>query len=339
MIDLFNPQVSKVVGGLDGKLLLVYGSNRTGKTLNATKAEKPFVVAFERGLNAIDGIPFQPISKWQDWIEVVKQLTGPRMDELKQLYKTIIVDTIDSMGDMAQETIANRFGVRSIGEGRNGYGLWKEYSAEVEKWLRFLTNAGYTVVFIGHETFQEKQSADGVKYIQAYPFGDRRVVKPIVDMCDIIGYAHSVPMGEDGQEILSTLYLRLNPAFFAGSRFAHIDPYIKEWNMEKLEATITKAIAETEKATGHKAVTFAQMQETLAAATKSKWADLSFEEVQDLALTKASKLMDQCGGDPTQYQELLFRELSTKDFSLTNAIPQQRDIVEQILNALVEVVG
>ena len=38
MVDIFNPQVSVVTKGLEGKLILIYGTNRTGKTSNAVKA-------------------------------------------------------------------------------------------------------------------------------------------------------------------------------------------------------------------------------------------------------------------------------------------------------------
>ncbi len=40
--DIFNPQVSVVAKGLDGKMILVYGNNSTGKTKQATRMKKPF---------------------------------------------------------------------------------------------------------------------------------------------------------------------------------------------------------------------------------------------------------------------------------------------------------
>lgn len=118
MIDIFNPQVSQVVAGLEGKLILIYGTNRTGKTLNAVKAKKPFVVGFERGLNAIPGIPFVPISSWRDWTDTVKQLTGPQMVQAKEVYNTIIIDTIDAMGDLAADYICGLFGCDTVGSGK-----------------------------------------------------------------------------------------------------------------------------------------------------------------------------------------------------------------------------
>lgn len=118
MVDIFNPSVSQLVGGLDGKLILVYGSNRTGKTFNAVRSKKPLVIGFERGLNAIPGIPFIPISKWGDWTATVEQLTGFNAAKAHEMYQTIIIDTFDAMGDLASECICNRFGVDTVGQGK-----------------------------------------------------------------------------------------------------------------------------------------------------------------------------------------------------------------------------
>lgn len=118
MTDIFNPQVSRLVGGIEGKSILIYGTNRTGKTYNAVRGKKPLVVAFEKGLNAIDGIPFVPINKWNDWTSTVQQLTGPTMDKAKEMYQTVIIDTFDSMGALGGEAICARFNCDTVGSGK-----------------------------------------------------------------------------------------------------------------------------------------------------------------------------------------------------------------------------
>ena len=112
MVDIFNPQVSVVTKGLEGKLILIYGTNRTGKTSNAVKANKPLVVGFERGLNAISGVPYVPIKNWNDWTNTVKQLTGAKSEEAKKLYQTIIVDTIDSAMSISRRV--NRYRIVTL---------------------------------------------------------------------------------------------------------------------------------------------------------------------------------------------------------------------------------
>ena len=75
-LDIFSPTLSVVPKGLEGKTILLYGSNSVGKTLNATKLSKPFYLGFEKGLNAISGIPFNYITKWSDFKKLNKQFTG-----------------------------------------------------------------------------------------------------------------------------------------------------------------------------------------------------------------------------------------------------------------------
>lgn len=216
-----------------------------------------------------------------------------------------------------------------------GFGYWKEYADEISKWLRMLTNAGYTTVFIGHDGTRDLFNEQGEKIEQIYPRGDKRVVAPILDLCDFICFAAPQPVDADGNVVKSTLYLAGCPAFHAGSRFP-ITPVIPEWSMEKLEKAITDAVQQIETQTGVKAVTFTENQTTIQEATKSPWADKPFEEVRTLCLEKAGKLMEANNGDPAKYQELLFAEISTRDFTLSKATERQRDVVEQLLNALIK---
>lgn len=333
MIDIFKPQVSKVTKGLEGKLILIYGTNRTGKTLNAVKSEKPYVVGFERGLNAIPNVPYGAITKWRDWVDTVKQLTGPNMEKAKELYKTIIIDTADSMGDLAAEYVCGVYGADSIGSGNNGYGLWKEYATEINKWLRLLTNSGYTIIFIAHEGEREFSNEKGEKYTKIYPRGEKRVIDPICDLCDFICYAQIQPDAEDGSPVKSTLLLRGAKSYHAGSRFTELTPYITEWDMAKLEKAIGDAVEAEEKKSGQKAVAYKKVKEEEAKAIASKWSETPFKELTELCMNKAKKCIE-ATRSPEAYQNILFEELGNRDFKVSSATEQQRPQIEQILDAL-----
>ena len=41
MADLFSPEISHVIGGMEGKSIVIYGPNRAGKTYNTSLAPKP----------------------------------------------------------------------------------------------------------------------------------------------------------------------------------------------------------------------------------------------------------------------------------------------------------
>ena len=55
-----NPVRSKVTKGTEGKFITIMGSNSTGKTFQTTQPDKNgkevYVLAFEEGLNALDGV-------------------------------------------------------------------------------------------------------------------------------------------------------------------------------------------------------------------------------------------------------------------------------------------
>ena len=223
-----------------------------------------------------------------------------------------------------------------VGYSNRGYGLWKEYGAEINKYLKLLTNAGYTVFFIAHEGERAFQNEKGEEYTKIYPRGDKRVVDPICDLCDIIGYAQIQPETEDGEETLSTLYLVNNPAYQAGSRFTHIVKSIPEWNIEKLDKALSDAIEAEENESGMKAATIQEAQKKAAKARKAEAeAKLPLEDLIDSIGTKL-QAMNEKTGSIDEYAQLM-DDLGIPDtFKATNANESQRQQLEMLLDGLVE---
>ena len=56
-----------------------------------------------------------------------------------------------------------------------GFGLWKEYSEEFEKWITLLSSIGLTIAFIAHEGTRTFNDEDGNEYTKIYPHGDKRM--------------------------------------------------------------------------------------------------------------------------------------------------------------------
>ncbi len=254
MFDIFNPQVSVVAKGLEGKTVMIYGGNNLGKTKQATRMRKPFYLPFEKGINAISGIPFVPINSWADFKKVNKQLTSAStVEKAREIYDTVIFDEVEASANYCQRYICNKYGVDTIAEGRGGYGLWKEYSIEYWEEIDKLLGAGYTIVFIAHKV-EDKEG-----YI--LPKGDKRALAPIIDNCDIVIYVSSNGVDEEGNVIKSSGYLAQTDKFFARSRFNYIDTSIPEFTAENLENAIIKAIEKQEEVEGVKAVSY-QTQKT-----------------------------------------------------------------------------
>lgn len=264
-INIFNPQVSVVSKGIEGKLILIHSNERKlGKTMQATRFPKPYYLRFEQGINAISGLPFAPLTKWSDFKKVRKQLTNPKtIEQAKAMYSTIIVDSLDVAIKWCDKYVCGMQGVERLNDGNSGYGLWKEYENEWFNEWSPLINAGYAVIFISHsEVRKMKDPKTGEEYEQLYPKGDKRTIDLIVDAVDFIGYVKSNGFDEEGNPQMSSIYFKACPEFLAGSRFKYMPVEITPFTAENVQEAITKAIETEEKESGFTSVSYEQKKNT-----------------------------------------------------------------------------
>ncbi|MFS0643769.1 ATP-binding protein [Siminovitchia sp. 179-K 8D1 HS] len=259
-IDILNPSISKVSAGLEGKVILLYGGNNVGKTLQSTRLERPYYIGLEDGLRAIAGIPFASVKDWKTLKDIIKQFTDPRtIEAVKERYQTIIFDGVYDSAIMCQEYICRKHGATHIGEtaprGENRPNLWTAYEVEYLSEIGKLLKSGFTVVFIGHA---ETDKDTG----QINPRGDKRSMLLIRNKADITAYIESNGIDEDNNVINSTAWFveRVGEGgHFARSRFTHIVPKI-EFTAENLEKAISDAIKKEEEVTGINSVSFEEQQ-------------------------------------------------------------------------------
>ena len=266
-LDIFNPTISAVPAGLEGKVIYLTGSNSVGKTKQATRMSKPYVLAFEKGLNAISGIPYANIEKWSDFRKINKQLTGKDKDKAREKFDTIIFDTVEASALMNEKYVAGQHGAPDIASGNGGFGLWKQLEAEFYEQIALLTGAGYTVVFIGHVTKDKDTN-------QIIPNGDKRSAGIVRDIADIIVYLESNGVDEDGNVVLSTGYVRETPEYFARSRFDLMPNVIDPFTAENLEEAIKIGI-QREEESGGTTVSYDEFVE------QNKGEKLVFSELKD----------------------------------------------------------
>lgn len=110
-IDIFNPQVSTIAKGLEGKTIMIYGSNNVGKTYVAARLSKPYFIACESGLNAQDGVKYNRVTRWSDFRKIVKQFTDrSTVDKARALYDTIVIDEVYASSIMCQDYVMSTYG-------------------------------------------------------------------------------------------------------------------------------------------------------------------------------------------------------------------------------------
>ena len=147
-INLLNLQPHKVSRDLSGYITFIYGPAKCGKTTFGSKMPGALLLAFERGYNALPGVIAQDITTWGEMKQVVRELKKP---EVKEVYKSIIIDTADIACDCCQKYICNQLGIEALGDGGWGTNGWSKYKKELEDTFRTLTQLGYAVVFISHD--------------------------------------------------------------------------------------------------------------------------------------------------------------------------------------------
>lgn len=255
-VDIFNPQKTVIAKGLEGKSFLIYGSNSLGKTAQAVRMSKPFVIATESGLNATVGVAYNRVNSWADFKKLVKQFTSKAtVDKARELYDTIIIDELYASALLCQDYIQTVIGggALTLGDTVDGgkVNLYQAYEKEFFKMVNTLLSCNYTVVFIGHE--QEK---DG----KMFPKGDKRSVDPVKDFVDYVIYLKSNGVDDDGKVIPSSAYLAETDQFFARSRFDTTPTYLPVWSAEALEEAVNMGIAGKEKESGVKAVSYAEQK-------------------------------------------------------------------------------
>lgn len=268
--SIFDPQVSVVAHGLEGKTIMIYGTNSTGKTYQSVRMKKPLFLMCENGLGAQSGVKHIMINNWRTLTKCIKELTDPKtVEKAKEMYSTIVIDEVYASSLFCQKFVCDTYGGGCISLGANEntkVNLYQIYERLYWEQIQKLVTAGYTVVFVGH--VDEK---DG--YVM--PKGDKRCIKPIIDNCDIVAYLKPNGIDEDGKVVKSSAYFAQTDEFFARSRYDYMVTSIEEFSAENLEKAISDGIAAQERAEGVQSVSYEEQQ------SMYEEKKLSFEELQD----------------------------------------------------------
>lgn len=249
-IDLLGIQPHKVSRDLSGYITFIYGPAKVGKTTFGSKMPGHLLLAFERGYNALPGVRAIDVTTWGEMKQIVRELKKP---EVKEVYKSIIVDTADVAADACQKYICNQLGIENIGDGGWSTNGWAKYKKEFEDTFRTLTQLGYAVVFISHEKEKTIKLQTGTEYQQMGSSMQTSAMAIVENMSDIIGYAH--PVIDKNGESKRVLSLRSpDNTIRCGCRFRHIVPEI-EFSYESLTKALNEAIDKEASETNNQFVT------------------------------------------------------------------------------------
>lgn len=319
-IDIFSLEPSKISRDLKGKYLLLYGAPKVGKTSFAVQAPRALICAFEMGTNALAGTRFVPMLKWTDFKKVVSQLRKP---QAREMYDTIVIDTVSIAFDLCNKYICQREGVDSIRDVAWGQG-WGMLKQEFQEAFREITMLGFGLIFIAHakEKPTEARDSEGNSISAMAPDLTSSAYTIVNSIVDLIGYISVEYDTNGGSE--RYLYTRQTPTIFAGSRYKYLAPKIKFGYQELVDA-IGDAIEQSVSKDGAEVT-----DHTVINQVKSR----PFAEIMEEAKNIWGKYLDVASTEEEKDQHLnvmrdiIRRVFGSEDFKLSAAVPSQADLVE-----------
>jgi len=266
----------------------------------------------------------QPINKWSEFKQVLKQLKDPKV---KERFETIIIDTVDIAWDLAEKFICQREGVDKISDipYGGGYALVEK---EVDECLRSIPLMDYGLVMISHAEDKEFTDENGKSFNKIVPTLPKRARKIVLRMCDIIGYSRTV-QDDDGNTTVN-LYMRGTPRFEAGSRWRHTPPYIK-FDYNNLVNAIAEAIEKQEQEEG-----FTATDEYINLYKETT--SYSYDELKEQASEIINTLMEKDENNASKITKIVETHLG-KGKKLSETTEDQVDIIALIVDDLKEILN
>lgn len=225
-----------------GKSILIYGKNNTGKTKTAMSLPNALNLACENVGSAVKGYTAVVTSSRElnSFIDKIK-LDKSFDDFLRDEPITLVVDGAENIAKYSSQKLCSQYGVKSIGEGKKGYGLWNEWDMDmwttINKLMTSTQKRGITLIIICHEAMDK----DGYTDI----LGEKRLVKILKNECDFV--FKTIENGTDENNIVINSSASCNGTidYFARSRYESGDGFIEDFNAENLQNFIEFCVEET----------------------------------------------------------------------------------------------
>lgn len=250
--DLLNLEETKINSSMEGKIILLYGTNNTGKSKASSLIypHKTLFIATEKGYNALGGIKHVDTLDWNTFRQVIAQLTKKKtLKKMHEIYKTIVVDVADRLPEMCADYICDKNDITSLGDIPYGGG-YAQQKTEFNNQINKLALSGYLVVLICHDETNEKyvDPVTGKEHPYTYPKNTMsKAGNPLKDIPDFCIYLQNNGTDEDGNVILSTGVLSHRKNVFARSRFTKCTTAIEPFTAENLIKVVKDAcVAEAE---------------------------------------------------------------------------------------------
>lgn len=325
-IDIFSLEPSKISRDLKGKYLLLYGAPKVGKTSFAVQAPRALICAFEMGTNALAGTRTVPMLKWTDFKKVISQLRKP---QAREMYDTIVIDTVSIAFDLCNKYICQREGVDTVRDVAWGQG-WGMLKQEFQEAFREITMLGFGLIFIAHakEKPTEARDSEGNAINAMAPDLTSSAYTIVNSIVDLIGYI-AVEYDDAGNSE-RYLYTRQTPTVFAGSRYQYLAPKIK-FGYQELVNAIGDAIDMSVQKDGAEVT-----DHTPIAQIKSRPFQVIMEDAKSVWINylESATTEEEKEQHLKVMKDIIRKIFGTEDFKLSAAVPSQADLVELFIDEI-----
>jgi hypothetical protein len=241
-MNLLNLVPHVISESLNDKIFLFYGEAGTRKTSVAAQFDKSVLAAFEIGYKFISGARAQPIQSWAEFKQFLREL---KKDDVKDTFKTVVIDTVTLAYSACTEYVLGQFGVSDPGDIGFGKG-WRAVRKEFEKSILSIPQMGYGLILIAHADEMEENGN-----IRSKVDIDKRPAAIIKGLADFIFYVRKEY--KDDQEPTVK-----NQTVYAYSQLVEIESKTRsryfaprfEFTYDNLQAEMRKAIDEQKKIEG-----------------------------------------------------------------------------------------
>jgi glycerol-3-phosphate cytidylyltransferase-like family protein len=244
--DLLNLEETKINSSMEGKVVLLYGSNNVGKSKVSSLIypHQTLFIATEKGYNALGGARVVDTLDWNTFRQLVKQLTNKKtLLKMHEKYKAVVVDVADRLPEMCSAYICDKNSINALSDMPYGQG-YSQQKNEFNNQINKLALSGYLVILICHDETNDKYTdpVSGDEYPYTFPKNTMsKAGAPLKDIPDFCIYLQNNGTDDEGEVILSTGIVSHRKNVFARARFTKCATTIEPFTAENLIKTVREA--------------------------------------------------------------------------------------------------
>lgn len=209
-------------------LMLLYGVEGIGKSTFGSNAPEPIFLGAEQGTDVLDVNRFPAVKTWEEVVDYMNALINE-----EHQYKTLVIDTLDSLEPLLWEHIKKESGVKSIELACGGYGKGYIKSAEIfmdfRHKLEMCRSKGMNIIILAHS--QVAKFNDPITNIEYDTYKlklHKRVIPIFVEWVDCLLFTNFevyTKKNDDGKNRAygngsRVIYTEKRPSFEAKNRFS-----------------------------------------------------------------------------------------------------------------------